>query len=694
MNLINTLGTSSTNYLQRNETVIPATFSQHNTTDNVLFNSSGANSYLQFKDTSGPNACLIGMVGRNLEFRSTNDDFIFRAQGGLTEKFRLSQAGNGTFTDNLTVSGVLQSPVISLLGVSSAALESNKMDRGIVGVSISNLNNTIGGLGIISIGTSLSNLESNKMDRNLIGSSCSNYQSKSDLTISYTTLNGNGIGGYNSFDPNVCPLVLSKNNRPFYFNRRTSADDSYNCLDFMSWNQSNAYSHVATFGFNGNCMGLGTTTPAAMFHATGSAVIGTNLTVSGSLQSPLTISLGVSIGNCVKTNGSAVVNQLSVLHSITANTVYLDDYFGIADKSVNQKFTFGGGINYYRSDSHQINNQANNVTYLDLDATRALVPGNLTVSGVLQSPLTSLIGVSIGTALTRGEKVLPNTFVNSSLTTLGTLSNLVAVSGNFTGAGGYNSFNTNLCPMVFGLGNRPFYFNRRTSADSEYNCLDFLSWNTTNPYTPIATFGYAMNRTGLGGVTQPGYTLEVGGDGRFNTDLGVSRNLTVSGVLQSPLTSLIGVSISSLNNSIGGFSSKLAIGKVHSGYANIELRSNQSGAGSLALSPKTDNTENSIYFNPSAVSSSYTPGTTGTWVVGNNVAATSGNAFSVWNPSFQNHHLKLNIDGSSNLVGGLSVGGAVSSTGNATIGGELTSNGGYFNQTNRGLFMGTTFCGY
>ena len=215
----------------------------------------------------------------------------------------------------------------------------------------------------------------------------------------------------------------------------------------------------------------------------------------------------------------------------------------------------------------------------------------------------------------------------------------------------------------------------------------------TNPYTTIATFGYALNRTGLGGVTQPGYTLEVGGNGRFNTDLGVSRNLTVSGVLQSPLTSLIGVSISSLNNSIGGFSSKLAIGKVHSGYANIELRSNQSGAGSLALSPKTDNTENSIYFNPSAVSSSYITGTTGTWVVGNNVAATSGNAFSVWNPSSQNHHLKLNIDGSSNLIGGLIVLEVQSTTGNATIGGELTSNGGYFNQTNRGLFMGTTYAG-
>ena len=116
-----------------------------------------------------------------------------------------------------------------------------------------------------------------------------NYQSKNDLMISYNTFNGNGIGGYNSFDPNVCPLVFSKNNRPCYFNRRASNDTQYNCLDFMSWNNSNPYTHIATFGYNGNCMGLGTTTPAAMIHATGSAIIGTNLTVSGVLQSLLQV---------------------------------------------------------------------------------------------------------------------------------------------------------------------------------------------------------------------------------------------------------------------------------------------------------------------------------------------------------------------------------------------------------------------
>ena len=82
MNLINSLGStinvigvSTSKYLQRNESVIPSTFTQFNTSDNILINSDGPNSYLQFKNTSGPNNCLIGTVGRNLEFRSNKRRF-------------------------------------------------------------------------------------------------------------------------------------------------------------------------------------------------------------------------------------------------------------------------------------------------------------------------------------------------------------------------------------------------------------------------------------------------------------------------------------------------------------------------------------------------------------------------------------------------------------------------------------------
>ena len=56
---------------------------------------------------------------------------------------------------------------LQFVGVSCVALETNKMDKALVGVSVSNLNNTIGGLGVIAIGTQLSTaaLESNKTDK-------------------------------------------------------------------------------------------------------------------------------------------------------------------------------------------------------------------------------------------------------------------------------------------------------------------------------------------------------------------------------------------------------------------------------------------------------------------------------------------------------------------------------------------------
>ena len=102
----------------------------------------------------------------------------------------------------------------------------------------------------------------------------------------------------------------------------------------------------------------------------------------------------------------------------------------------------------------------------------------------------TLVGVSLPNYLVKTDITLPSTFTNSSLTSLGNLNNLVSVSGNFTNIGGYNSFNKNITPIVISNGNRPFYFNRRTSADDEYNCLDFMSWNNSNIYTHVATFGY------------------------------------------------------------------------------------------------------------------------------------------------------------------------------------------------------------
>ena len=157
-----------------------------------------------------------------------------------------------------------------------------------------------------------------------------------------------------------------------------------------------------------------------------------------------------------------------------------------------------------------------------------LVKGNLTISGILQSPLTNLLSISTANALTRNETTLPSSFTNSSLTTLGNLNGMVSTTGSFSSSNSFNSFDPNNVPIKLTGAGRPFYFNRRTSYDDEYNCLDFMGWNYGNPYTTIATFGYLRDHVGIG-MTNPSSQLSVKEDCTIGTDLGVSRNITISG---------------------------------------------------------------------------------------------------------------------------------------------------------------------
>ena len=48
--------------------------------------------------------------------------------------------------------------------------------------------------------------------------------------------------------------------------------------------------------------------------------------------------------------------------------------------------------------------------------------------------------------------------------------------------------------------------------------------------------------------------------------------------------------------------------------------------------PPTDNSENSIYFTTSKLTTGFTTETTGTWALGNNIGFTD-NSFVLWNPS-------------------------------------------------------------
>ena len=80
------------------------------------------------------------------------------------------------------------------------------MDKALVGVSVSNLNNTIGGLGVVAIGTSISALESNKADKLQVSTSASKYlqRNESVLPAGFTLrpdTNTNQPHGYNGSVP-------------------------------------------------------------------------------------------------------------------------------------------------------------------------------------------------------------------------------------------------------------------------------------------------------------------------------------------------------------------------------------------------------------------------------------------------------------------------------------------------------------
>ena len=80
------------------------------------------------------------------------------------------------------------------------------MDRALVGVSVSNLNNTIGGLGVVAIGTSISALESNKADKLQVSTSASKYLQRNETVMppSFWKRPDSGAGqpqGYNGSVP-------------------------------------------------------------------------------------------------------------------------------------------------------------------------------------------------------------------------------------------------------------------------------------------------------------------------------------------------------------------------------------------------------------------------------------------------------------------------------------------------------------
>ena len=123
-----------------------------------LYSAEGTNytsGKIGFQFGSWPGYSFGGIFGRQTAYdNNTVGDisFDFRRGSGdsaLTESIVFNSLGNAYFYYGLTVSGVLQSPLTSLLGVSVQALESS----------------------VAGVGVSARALENNKMDALLVGTS-------------------------------------------------------------------------------------------------------------------------------------------------------------------------------------------------------------------------------------------------------------------------------------------------------------------------------------------------------------------------------------------------------------------------------------------------------------------------------------------------------------------------------------------
>src|SRR5206468_2049237 len=96
------IGVSIPQFLTRNETTIPASFSNHILNDNLIFNSqANTNCYIQFQNNqSGSNSFYIGKVGSSNMVLNTTGIMIFAKIG--TENSRIDASGNWIMNNNLT----------------------------------------------------------------------------------------------------------------------------------------------------------------------------------------------------------------------------------------------------------------------------------------------------------------------------------------------------------------------------------------------------------------------------------------------------------------------------------------------------------------------------------------------------------------------------------------------------------------
>ena len=165
--LENVVSTSITNYgsFSSNQSII--------TNDNININCAFERNFINFNNAySGGYNAGLGISQSHFFIRNNISGGAIQFQTGNDIRFLINSAGQETFIGNLTVSGALQSPSISLLGVS---IVSTNQQVGLLGVSKVSTNQQVGLLGVSNVST---------------GTSCNNCSQQINLLVGVSNQSG------------------------------------------------------------------------------------------------------------------------------------------------------------------------------------------------------------------------------------------------------------------------------------------------------------------------------------------------------------------------------------------------------------------------------------------------------------------------------------------------------------------------
>ena len=586
-NQIIVLTTTSTKFLQRNENILPNTFTSSSLTSlgviqNLIATTATITNFKVTNSILSTTASLNNLTCNNVF--NTNGSQYIQANTGNND---LTTFANNYFIKNLT-------GVTSYLQITGTTFGINSLATNITGnlsVTGNITGNTINSIGVsfvnvdLKVGNLIGVTVPKILQRNeailpstFTSSSLTSVGTLNSLNIAGNCVVGAGLSNNNPLQVYgqspyaLMGLYLSNSNATFnlgantgsYSNQinmgmMTTTNAGFACtppvsLLFQPNGNNNTYGMCY---MDGSGIGINNVSPSYTLDVNGDINTNSNFKINGTtvLSSGTITSIGTSI---------SVIDGKNVVLGVTVSNVDIKTAaLGISVSNVDIK-TAALGISVSNVD---IKTAALGISVSTIDIKTAALGTSVSNTVNYGTTITNVI-TNVNTKLDKTATSLPSSFVSSSLTSVGTLSSLNVAGGTVIGSG----LSTNPPLQVFGqspyalmglyLSNSNATFNLGANTGGYGNQINMGMMSTVNAgfacTSPVSllfqpngnsnTYGMCyMNGSGVGiNNKSPSYTLDINGDTnissgngyRVNGNVVLNSNTLGNGILSSSLTSV------------------------------------------------------------------------------------------------------------------------------------------------------------